>query len=71
MKDIIIQIPSPYEYMGKIMKEMTEKELEDYFDWRVKYKQYIERYKQEEYNGGFQYWLKIEIRDEKIKELGL
>ena len=66
-----IPIPSPYEMIGKRMKEMTEKEIENYFEDRIKYKQYIERYKEEEYNGTFLEWLKIEIRDIKIKELGL
>ena len=65
----------------EIMDKMTDKEFDAYLEERRKIKPYLERYARENMNNknnefymspdGFERWLKIEMREEKLKELGL
>lgn len=66
---------------GRIINDMSDEEFDKYLEDRKKVKPYLERYARENMNnknneffmttGGFERWMKIEIREEKLKELGI
>ncbi len=54
--------------------KMTTTQFEEYLDERRALKPYLDRFvKEVGYSAGIQYedWLKVELRNDKLKELGI